>query len=123
MKADELLISAENFSGGIRFPLADHSSTSDLAICTKPLARQTLRVRYFRHYGLPQHSEALFASCTSLFTILRIAGENRFNPHNLTASAANASGLLQIAVSTVLSFPHPPVTSAYGSSVDTALRI
>jgi len=31
-----------------------------------------------------------------------IAGENRFNPHNLTASAANASGLLQIAASTML---------------------
>jgi hypothetical protein len=27
------------------------SSASDLTICTKPLARQTLRVRYFRHYG------------------------------------------------------------------------
>jgi hypothetical protein len=34
---------------------------SDSAICTKPLARQTLRVRYFRHYGLPQHPESLFA--------------------------------------------------------------
>ena len=33
---------------------------------------------------------------------LPIAGENRFNPHNLRASAANASGLLQIAVSTML---------------------
>jgi hypothetical protein len=37
-------------------------STSALAICTKPLARQTLRVRYSRHYGLPQHPESLFAS-------------------------------------------------------------
>ena len=37
------------------------SSMSDSAICTKPLARQTLRVRYFRHYGLPQHPESFFA--------------------------------------------------------------
>jgi len=38
-------------------------STVDTAleICTKPLARQTLRVRYFRHYGLPQPPESLFA--------------------------------------------------------------
>jgi hypothetical protein len=28
---------------------------------TKPLARQTLRVRYFRHYGLLQHPESPFA--------------------------------------------------------------
>jgi len=34
---------------------------SELAICTKPLARQTLRMRYFRHYGLPQRHESLFA--------------------------------------------------------------
>src|SRR5258708_2308334 len=37
------------------------SRRTDMAICTKPLARQTLRVRYFRHYGLPQHPESFFA--------------------------------------------------------------
>ena len=36
-------------------------SISASAICTKPLARQTPRVRYFRHYGLPQPPESLFA--------------------------------------------------------------
>jgi hypothetical protein len=35
---------------------------SDSAICTEPLARQTLRVRYFRHYGLPQPPESLSPS-------------------------------------------------------------
>jgi hypothetical protein len=41
----------------------------------------------------------VFASCVYLFIILSIAGESRFNSHNLTASAANASGFLQVAVS------------------------
>lgn len=42
----------------VRFRL---SIICDMAICTKPLARQTLRMRYFRHYGLPQRHESLFA--------------------------------------------------------------
>jgi hypothetical protein len=78
---------------------------SDSAICTKPLARQTLRVRYFRHYGLPQHPESLFASCNNSLLFCVLQAKTRFNPYNLTASAANASRLLQIAVSTMLSFP------------------
>ena len=37
------------------------SSMGALAIWTKPLARQTLRVLYWGHYGLPQHPESFFA--------------------------------------------------------------
>jgi len=40
MKADEPLISAKELPYRSRFPLADHGSMSDSAICTKPLARQ-----------------------------------------------------------------------------------
>jgi hypothetical protein len=40
--------------------LALSFSWSDKVICTKPL-RQTLRVRYFRDYGLPQPPESLSA--------------------------------------------------------------
>jgi hypothetical protein len=56
-------------------------------------------VRYSRHHGLQPHPESPFASCFYLFIILSIAGESRFNSHSLTASAANASGFLQVAVS------------------------
>jgi hypothetical protein len=53
-----------------------------------------------------------------------IASESRFNPHNLTASAANASGSLQIAVSTMLHTNSPALANlCMRSTVDKALEI
>jgi hypothetical protein len=58
MKADGLLISAENFSGGIRFPLADHGSMSALAImhsARSQIARSAFaRIAYLRAIGCDQ---------------------------------------------------------------------
>jgi hypothetical protein len=90
---------------------------------TKPLARRTLRVRYFRNHGLQPRPESPFASCSYLFIILSIAGESRFNSHSLTASAANASGFLQVAVSEAPSQSAFELELSRAGSPDTAIGL
>ena len=86
------LLGPQSPKGGHKIPVA-------MPTRTKPLVRRTLRVQYFRDHGLQPSPESPFASYRYLFIILSIVVENRSNSHSLTASAANASGSLQVAVS------------------------